>query len=131
VRAAALLACSARARRSPRRARASLLFTERAHPTPILTRQSSPTKNKQYTHTPTKNKKRYALKASYLEIYNEAVFDLIHFDPKASKGGLPVKWDAAHGFYVAGLKVVPCGQMRTMMEVACAVCCVFWGWGDG
>ena len=45
------------------------------------------------------------------------MFDLIHFDPKASKGGLPVKWDAAHGFYVAGLKVVPCGQMRTMLEV--------------
>eukprot|EP00877_Chromochloris_zofingiensis_P013436 jgi/Chrzof1/8346/Cz03g07020.t1 len=56
---------------------------------------------------------KYSLKASYLEIYNEAVFDLIHFKQK----GLPVKWDATHGFYVQGLKVVPCGQMKTMMEV--------------
>jgi hypothetical protein len=58
---------------------------------------------------------KYNLKASYLEIYNEGVFDLVYFNPKAKS--LPVKWDATYGFYVQGLKVVPCSQQRTMMEV--------------
>ncbi|KAI8467963.1 MAG: hypothetical protein J3K34DRAFT_460139 [Monoraphidium minutum] len=59
----------------------------------------------------TRKDARYSLKASYVEIYNENVFDLVHFRQKS----LPIKWDAAYGFY--GLKVVPCGQSRTMMEV--------------
>ena len=63
----------------------------------------------------TRKDAKYGLKASYVEIYNEQVFDLIHFNPKQKS--LPVKWDASYGFYVQGLKVVPCGQMRTMMEV--------------
>lgn len=46
---------------------------------------------------------KYSLKASYLEIYNEGVRDLVHYSPKAKS--LPVKWDAAYGFYVQGLKV--------------------------
>lgn len=46
---------------------------------------------------------KYTLKASYLEIYNEGVYDLVHFSPKAKS--LPVKWDASYGFYVQGLKV--------------------------
>lgn len=113
----------------------------------------------------TRKDAKYSLKASYVEIYNENVFDLIHFKQKS----LPVKWDATYGFYVQvgvwrppcaaapaeclidspggrplfvispllpadgtpramatssrlaraaqGLKVVPCGQSRTMMEV--------------
>jgi hypothetical protein len=39
---------------------------------------------------------KYSLKASYVEIYNEGVYDLVHFNKKS----LPVKWDAAYGFYV-------------------------------
>jgi hypothetical protein len=69
-------------------------------------------------HTPKDAK--YSLKASYLEIYNEGVYDLVHFNPKAKS--LPVKWDASYGFYVQGLKVVPCSQQRTMMEVRAAAC---------
>jgi hypothetical protein len=61
----------------------------------------------------TRKDAKYSLKASYVEIYNEGVYDLIHFQQKT----LPVKWDATYGFYVQGLKVVPCGQARTMMEV--------------
>lgn len=53
----------------------------------------------------TKRDAKYTLKASYLEIYNEGVFDLVQFSPKAKS--LPVKWDASYGFYVQGLKV--CG----------------------
>lgn len=51
----------------------------------------------------TKRDAKYTLKASYLEIYNEGVYDLVHFSPKAKS--LPVKWDASYGFYVQGLKV--------------------------
>jgi hypothetical protein len=51
----------------------------------------------------TKRDAKYSLKASYLEIYNEGVYDLVHFSPKAKS--LPVKWDASYGFYVQGLKV--------------------------
>jgi len=51
----------------------------------------------------TKRDAKYSLKASYAEIYNEGVYDLVHFSPKAKS--LPVKWDASYGFYVQGLKV--------------------------
>ncbi len=73
----------------------------------------------------TRRDAKYSLKASYLEIYNEGVFDLIHFSPKQKS--LPIKWDATHGFYVQGLRVVPCGQMRTMMEVS-GRSCVYQRW---
>lgn len=68
----------------------------------------------------TRKDAKYSLKASYLEIYNEGVYDLVHFNPKAKS--LPVKWDASYGFYVQGLKVVPCSQQRTMMEVRRRAC---------
>ena len=44
----------------------------------------------------TRKDAKYSLKASYVEIYNENVFDLVHFQQKS----LPVKWDATYGFYV-------------------------------
>jgi hypothetical protein len=44
----------------------------------------------------TRKDAKYSLKASYVEIYNEGVYDLVHFNKKS----LPVKWDAAYGFYV-------------------------------
>ena len=46
--------------------------------------------------TNTRKDAKYSLKASYVEIYNEGVYDLIHFQQKT----LPVKWDASYGFYV-------------------------------
>ena len=39
---------------------------------------------------------RFSLRASYVEIYNEGVYDLVHFQRRS----LPVKWDPAYGFYV-------------------------------
>ena len=42
------------------------------------------------------------------------VFDLLNI---RSKKDLPVKWDAGQGFYVPGLKNVPCGDLNSMMEV--------------
>lgn len=46
--------------------------------------------------THTRKDAKFSLKASYVEIYNENVYDLVHFQQKS----LPVKWDAAYGFYV-------------------------------
>ena len=43
------------------------------------------------------------------------VFDLLNI---RSKKDLPVKWDAGQGFYVPGIKNVPCGDLNSMMEVS-------------
>ena len=62
----------------------------------------------------------YSLKATYLEIYNEGIFDLLTRDVKSSKKevkNLPVKWDAGQGFYVPGLKSVACADVGSMMNV--------------
>ena len=75
----------------------------------------------------TKRDAKYTLKASYSEIYNEGVYDLVHFSPKGKS--LPVKWDASYGFYVQGLKVwcggldkataaVPAAGAATVNEVS-------------
>eukprot|EP00798_Chlamydomonas_sp_ICE-L_P016527 gene16524-22754_t len=56
---------------------------------------------------------KYALSASVLEIYNEAIFDLLNLKAK----NLPIKWDAADGFNVPGLKTVDCSRVDQMMEV--------------
>jgi hypothetical protein len=78
---------------------------------------------------------RYSLRASYLEIYNESVYDLVHWRPR-EPGGLPVKWDPNCGggggggggggagsggnggaFYVKGLREVPCSDAAQMLAV--------------
>ncbi|GIL53792.1 hypothetical protein Vafri_9425 [Volvox africanus] len=56
---------------------------------------------------------KFAVAASYLEIYNEGIYDLLNLKAK----NLPVKWDAALGFFVPGLKQVTCNKIDTMMEV--------------
>ncbi|GIL79398.1 hypothetical protein Vretifemale_8687 [Volvox reticuliferus] len=56
---------------------------------------------------------KFAITASYLEIYNEGIYDLLNLKAK----NLPVKWDAALGFFVPGLKQVTCNKIDTMMEV--------------
>ncbi|GFH33785.1 kinesin-like protein, partial [Haematococcus lacustris] len=71
---------------------------------------------------------QFSLSASYLEIYNEGVFDLL--TPRAAGGeglaggravnaakDLPLKWDAQQGFHVPGLKLVQCPQISKMIEV--------------
>ncbi|KAG2428082.1 hypothetical protein HYH02_014473 [Chlamydomonas schloesseri] len=56
---------------------------------------------------------RFSLSASYLEIYNEGIYDLLNLKNK----NLPVKWDAALGFFVPGLKQATCNKLDTMMDV--------------
>ncbi|KAJ7387312.1 Kinesin- protein 12 [Desmophyllum pertusum] len=43
----------------------------------------------------------YTLKASYLEVYNEKVQDLLN--PSKARDSLPVRWARDRGFYVENL----------------------------
>lgn len=61
---------------------------------------------------PTVQGVHYSLKASYLEIYNESVFDLLANSNKS----VSVKWDAAKGFHVPGLKVVECATFESVQD---------------
>ncbi|XP_078503099.1 kinesin-like protein KIF28 [Lissotriton helveticus] len=61
--------------------------------------------------------KQYQVTFSMLEIYNEQVTDLLSKTKKA--GGLKVREDQQQGFYVDGLKLVPCesySQIERLME---------------
>ena len=59
-------------------------------------------------------------RASYCEIYNEALYDLL----KWSKQQLQVRWDSGKGFYVPDLAVKECSSVEDMLQVlCCAVLC--------
>ncbi|KAJ6664741.1 hypothetical protein lerEdw1_006314, partial [Lerista edwardsae] len=61
--------------------------------------------------------KQYQVTFSMLEIYNEQVIDLLSKIKKP--GGLKVREDQQQGFYVDGLKLVPCdgyAQIERLME---------------
>uniref|UniRef100_A0A673UNS5 Kinesin-like protein n=1 Tax=Suricata suricatta TaxID=37032 RepID=A0A673UNS5_SURSU len=53
------------------------------------------------------------LRASYLEIYNEQVRDLLSGSPRP----LPVRWNKTRGFYVEQLRVVEFGTLGALMEL--------------
>ncbi|XP_032979795.1 kinesin-like protein KIF12 isoform X1 [Rhinolophus ferrumequinum] len=54
------------------------------------------------------------LHASYLEIYNEQVRDLLSL---GSPRPLPVRWNKTRGFYVEQLRVVEFGSLGALMEL--------------
>uniref|UniRef100_A0A670IE02 Kinesin-like protein 6 n=1 Tax=Podarcis muralis TaxID=64176 RepID=A0A670IE02_PODMU len=61
--------------------------------------------------------KQYQVTFSMLEIYNEQVIDLLSKIKK--RGGLKLREDQQQGFYVDGLKLVPCdsyAQIERLME---------------
>ena len=72
---------------------------------------------------------RCSFSASYLEIYNEQVFDLLAGENAAGEGAfssagsprdkrpLPLRWDAHLGFHVPGLRVVPCPTHEDALAV--------------
>ncbi|KAM8945525.1 kinesin-like protein KIF28 [Pelodytes ibericus] len=63
------------------------------------------------------NNRRYQVTFSMLQIYNEQVTDLLSKTKKS--GGLKVREDQHQGFYVDGLKLVPCesyAQIEKLME---------------
>ena len=52
-------------------------------------------------------------RASYCEIYNEALYDLLKF----TKQQLQVRWDSGKGFYVPELAVKECTCVEDMLQV--------------
>lgn len=58
----------------------------------------------------------FVLKASYLEIYNEKIIDLLN--PGTSKKSLPVRWSKkTRGFFVENLFTVECEELDDLLAV--------------
>ncbi len=55
----------------------------------------------------------YRIMASFCEIYNEQVFDLLSLKSVS----LPVRWNPAKGFFVEDLLLVQCETMQDVMDV--------------
>ena len=55
----------------------------------------------------------YTVRASYSEIYNEQVYDLLNYNGKS----LQVRWNAQKGFFVRDLFVVECETLEDVMAV--------------
>jgi hypothetical protein len=53
------------------------------------------------------------LRASYLEIYNEHVYDLLN--PKGPS--LPIRWNAEKGFFVENLYVIDCEVLDDCLAI--------------
>lgn len=53
--------------------------------------------------------------ASYIEIYNEQVIDLLNNNSR--RGPLPVRWKADRGFYVDNLFILECQNEEDMLDV--------------
>ncbi|GBG30459.1 Kinesin-like protein KIF12 [Hondaea fermentalgiana] len=60
-------------------------------------------------------KSNVRLKASFCEIYNEQVYDLLNL----TTASLPVRWKPGKGFFVQDLFVVECQTLSDIMEVVC------------
>lgn len=56
---------------------------------------------------------KFVVRASYCEIYNEQVFDLLN----PASGSLSVRWNDRSGFYVQNLLVVQCDSIDDVMAV--------------
>ena len=59
---------------------------------------------------------KYTIKASYCEIYNEQVFDLLHLQREGG-GCLQVRWNVTNGFFVKDLIVVECSSAEDLLAV--------------
>jgi hypothetical protein len=55
-----------------------------------------------------------ACRASYCEIYNEALYDLLRW----TKQQLQVRWDPVNGFHVPDLLIKDCPNMQDMFNVS-------------
>lgn len=52
-------------------------------------------------------------RASYCEIYNEAIYDLLNFTNQQ----LAIRWDAAKGFHVPDLYIKECAEVTDLLQV--------------
>lgn len=64
-------------------------------------------------HRESESISKIRIQASYLEIYNENVLDLLN--PQNS--GLPVRWSAERGFFVENLFIVDCDTLDDCLAV--------------
>jgi hypothetical protein len=72
-------------------------------------------KSVKYIWTSVSNKNsKYYIKASFLEIYNEQINDLLN---PSSSASLQVRWDQKQGFFVEGLLVLECKNPEDIVEV--------------
>lgn len=51
-------------------------------------------------------------RASYCEIYNEALYDLLNFTNQQ----LAIRWDASKGFFVPELFVKECAEIEDLLQ---------------
>jgi hypothetical protein len=56
----------------------------------------------------------HTLRASYLEIYNEAIYDLLSGDNATQ---LQVRWETRRGFYVQNLRAVECDRLEDALAI--------------
>ena len=56
---------------------------------------------------------KYSVRASYSEIYNEALYDLLCFDQRQ----LSLRWDPVRGFHAPDLKLQDCTSLEEAQEV--------------
>jgi len=61
----------------------------------------------------TKRQEQFYVKASYMEIYNEQIRDLLN----PSSGVLQTRWNAKNGFFVEDLLVVECASIEDLVAV--------------
>lgn len=61
-------------------------------------------------------------RASYCEIYNEALYDLLHW----TKEQLQVRWDAGKGFHVPDLAIKDCPSIDDMLNVRTCLSSLAW-----
>ena len=62
----------------------------------------------------------HVVEVSYCEIYNERVRDLLHEGAGAADSQpLPVRYNPHEGFYVDGLKTIPCSSKAEVMSCFC------------
>ena len=66
-----------------------------------------------YIHQTGKTGTTYTCRASYCEIYNEQVYDLLNL----TSGNLAVRWNVKSGFFVQDLFVVECDELADVMAV--------------
>ena len=57
-------------------------------------------------------------RASYCEIYNEAIYDLLNFTNQQ----LSIRWDAVRGFHVPDLFVKECAELQDLLQVRFPAC---------